>query len=220
MITRLWVLVPTRAHCVESLSKTLNPHCSSPPRWMLKIWVPASYHAGKVKQTRLCRRSSVPPQQQKYIVESGLNAKEIEMGTTAESLELRFRLNLYLYLILKWANFFHRKTFSAATSFCDLYTSLASKSEHLEFVNCLSVRTCNKHIISYRTLFQYHTSKQTSIKNTTWYWGHVLKAKKAWDNHTLNKGFNKYTLSKTKTPYKQTEVHKTCPKRKSVVYRQ
>ena len=30
----LRVLAPTRAHCVESLSKTLNPHCSSPPRWM------------------------------------------------------------------------------------------------------------------------------------------------------------------------------------------
>ena len=25
-------LATTRAHCVESLSKILNPHCSSPPR--------------------------------------------------------------------------------------------------------------------------------------------------------------------------------------------
>ena len=58
------------------------------------MFVPASYHAGKVKQTRLCRRSSVPPQQKVYIVESGLHAKEIEMGTTAESLELWFRLYL------------------------------------------------------------------------------------------------------------------------------
>ena len=47
--------------------------------------------------------------------------------------------------------------------------------------------------ISYQTLFQYHTSKQTSIKNTTWYWGHDLKAKKAWDNHALNRGYIKYT---------------------------
>ena len=85
----------TRAHCVESLSKTLNQHCFSPPRWKKK-WLPANYHTGKVKQTRLCRRSSVPPQQQNYIVESGLNTKEIEMGTTAKSLELRFRLYLYL----------------------------------------------------------------------------------------------------------------------------
>ena len=30
-------------------------------------------------------------------MESGLNAKEIEMGTTAESLELRFRLYLTYY---------------------------------------------------------------------------------------------------------------------------
>ena len=49
------------------------------------------------------------------------------------------------------------------------------------------------HIISYQTLFQYHTTKQTSTKNTTWYWGHDLKAKKAWDNLALNKGFIKYT---------------------------
>ena len=35
---------------------------SSPPRWKKK-WVPASYYAGKVKQTRLCRRSSVPHKQ-------------------------------------------------------------------------------------------------------------------------------------------------------------
>ena len=33
-----------------------------------------------------------------YILESGLNAKEIEMTTTAESLELRFRLYLF-YLV-------------------------------------------------------------------------------------------------------------------------
>ena len=45
-------------------------------------------------QTDLCRRSSVPPQQKNYFVESGPNAKEIEMGTKAESLELRFRLYL------------------------------------------------------------------------------------------------------------------------------
>ena len=51
----------------------------------------------------------------------------------------------------------------------------------------------NIKIRSYQTLFQYHTSKQTSIKNATWYWGHDLQAKKAWDNHALNKGFNKYT---------------------------
>ena len=80
--------------CVESLSKTLHPHCSSPPRWKKK-WVLASYHAGKVKQTRLCRSSVPPQQQQNYTVESGLNAEE-EMGTTAESLELQFRLYLYL----------------------------------------------------------------------------------------------------------------------------
>ena len=43
--------------------------------------------------------SSVPPQQKNYIVESDLNSKEIEIGTTAESLELRFRI--YLYLITK-----------------------------------------------------------------------------------------------------------------------
>ena len=36
------------------------------------------YHAGKIKQTRLCRKSSIPPTKN-YIVESGLNTKEIEM---------------------------------------------------------------------------------------------------------------------------------------------
>ena len=36
-------------------------------------------------------------------------------------------------------------------------------------------------IISYQTLFQYHTTKQTGIKNTTWYWGHDQKAIKAWE---------------------------------------
>ena len=90
MIIRLGFLATTRAHCVESLSKTLKAHGqSSPPRWKKK-WVPARYHAGKVKQTSLCRSSSVPPQQN--IVESGLKATEMEMVTTAKSLELRFRL--------------------------------------------------------------------------------------------------------------------------------
>ena len=65
MIIRLWVVLGTSftgAHCVEPLNKTHNPHCSSPPRWKKK-WVPASYLAGKVKQTRLCRRSNIPSQQ-------------------------------------------------------------------------------------------------------------------------------------------------------------
>ena len=113
MTTRLWVLATTRAHCVESLSKTLNPHCSFPPRWKQK-WVPANYHAGKVKQTRLCRRSSVP-HNKKYIVESGLNAKEIEMGTTAESLELRFQR--YLYLIYAYATMASRRVVSLCVQF-------------------------------------------------------------------------------------------------------
>ena len=47
-------------------------------------------------KTDLCRRSSIPPQQKNYIEESGLNAKEIEMGTTAQSLELWFQLYLLL----------------------------------------------------------------------------------------------------------------------------
>ena len=38
------------------------------------------------------------PTTKNYIVESGLNAKEIETGTMAESLELPFRLYLYLLL--------------------------------------------------------------------------------------------------------------------------
>ena len=40
------------------------------------------------------------PTTKNYIVESGLNATEIEMGTTAESLELQFQLYLYLYLLI------------------------------------------------------------------------------------------------------------------------
>ena len=43
-----------------------------------KKWVPANYHARKIKLTRLCRRSSVPPPHthttKNYIVESGPNA--------------------------------------------------------------------------------------------------------------------------------------------------
>ena len=57
-----------------------------------------------------------------------------------------------------------------------------------------------QYIISYQTLFQYHTSTQTGIKNTSWYW-------EAWDNYAPNKGFNKYTetcqkytLQTNKTP--------------------
>ena len=116
MITRLWVLATTWAYCVESLSKTLNLHCSSPPRWKKK-WVPASYHAGKVEQTRLCRRSSVPPQQKNYIVESGLNAKEIEMDTTAESLSFGFDFTftffiMYCYLEFKLRYLKNLKLFS------------------------------------------------------------------------------------------------------------
>ena len=75
------------------------------------------YHAGKVKQL-VCTVGVADPQnkkktkqnktkqkqkqkrrskkKKKNTVESGLNAKEIEMGTTAESFELRFRLYLYL----------------------------------------------------------------------------------------------------------------------------
>ena len=44
----------------------------------------------------VCAGGVVYPHNKKYIVESGLNAKEIEMGTTAGSLELRFRLYRYL----------------------------------------------------------------------------------------------------------------------------
>ena len=77
--------------------------------------------------------------------------------------------------------------------------TLKSREGIQAFPQCIS--------LVYQTLFQYHTSKQTSIKNTTWYWGHDLKAKKAWDNHALNKGFIKYTDTfKTKTPYKQTQI--------------
>ena len=38
------------------------------------------------------------------------------------------------------------------------------------------------HILSYQTLFSisYQNNKH---KNTTWYWGCDLKAKKTWDNH-------------------------------------
>ena len=46
------------------LTHIVPPH---PGEW--KIWVLASHHAGKVKQTRLCRRSSVPPQQSKVETE-------------------------------------------------------------------------------------------------------------------------------------------------------
>ena len=42
----------------------------------------ASYYAGKVKQTHLCRRSS-GASQQNYSMESGPNAKELEMGNWA-----------------------------------------------------------------------------------------------------------------------------------------
>ena len=48
-------------------------------------------------KTRLvCAGGIAYPTTKNYIVESGLKAKEIEMGTTAESLELRFQLYLYL----------------------------------------------------------------------------------------------------------------------------
>ena len=86
MITRLWVLATTRAHCVESLSKTIFP----PHPGEKKKWVPTNYHVGKVKQTRLCRSSVPPPQQQKYIVESGLNAKEIALQPRALSFGFDF----------------------------------------------------------------------------------------------------------------------------------
>ena len=52
--------------------------------------------AGKVKQIRLCRRSSEPLTTNILkIVESGPNAKELEMATTAVTLVLRFRLYLF-----------------------------------------------------------------------------------------------------------------------------
>ena len=84
---------PAGGHCIESISKTLNPHCSSPSRWKKKL-VPASYLVGKVKQTP--RRSSVP-RQQNYTVDSCPIDKEIEVGTTAESLELRFQLHFFSF---------------------------------------------------------------------------------------------------------------------------
>ena len=43
-------------------------------------------------------------------MESGLNAKEIEMGTTAESLELRFRLYLTFTLQLRKTQTYFGKT--------------------------------------------------------------------------------------------------------------
>ena len=45
------------------------------------------------------------------------------------------------------------------------------------------------HIISYQTLFQYHTSKQIGMKtqrDIEHCWGHDQKAIKAWENHALN----------------------------------
>ena len=62
------------------------PEQDSEPALFLPIqkWVSASYRAGKVKQTCLCRKSSVHPQQKNTLW--SLAPKEIEMGTTAESL--------------------------------------------------------------------------------------------------------------------------------------
>ena len=61
--------------------------------------IPASYHAGKVKRTRFAGGVAYPTIKY-YIAESDLNAKEIEMGTTAESPDLRFRVYLYSFLRL------------------------------------------------------------------------------------------------------------------------
>ena len=63
---------------------------------MKKKWVPANYLVGRVKQTP---RSSVPDNKD-YNMDSGANDKEIEIGTTAESLELRFFVYLFVYLFL------------------------------------------------------------------------------------------------------------------------
>ena len=47
---------------------------------------------------------------------------------------------------------------------------------------------------------------KTKSYNTTWYWGHDQKPKKAWDNHALtNKGYNNYTETYQNTLYTQTD---------------
>ena len=77
----------------------------------------------------------------------------------------------------------HVQQWSASQIFHDQYafifpccafdlTSLLRPAKHL---NCSRLMVSNHFNQSYQTLFQYHTSKQTSIKNTTWYWGHDLR---------------------------------------------
>ena len=60
---------------------------------------------------------------------------------------------------------------------------------------CGCVGFCSYHIISNFISISYKKTNKhkKKKKNTTWYWGHDLKAKKAWDNLALNKGFIKYT---------------------------
>ena len=105
MIIRLWVLPWLQLIVLSPWARLLKTDIvPSPARWTKKKCEPACSNTGKVKQTRLCRRSGVP-YNKNYIVKSGLNVREIEMGTTAEHLEFRFWLYLLMHfkdLNLEW----------------------------------------------------------------------------------------------------------------------
>ena len=99
MITRLWVLVSTRAHCVVSLSKTLNPgEKRNGYRQVFTV-------EGMVKQTCFCRRNNAPPQKKNKQTNKQTNKTKLwslaqtlrnRDDNNADSLELRFRLYIYI----------------------------------------------------------------------------------------------------------------------------
>ena len=89
MIIRLWVLATTWAHCVESLSKILKLWFVPPLLTQVKKEMGYRQVFMLGRQNRLvCAGGVAYPTTKISIEESGLSAKEIEMSTTAESLEL------------------------------------------------------------------------------------------------------------------------------------
>ena len=81
------------------------------------------------------------------------------------------------------------------------------------------------YIISYQTLFQYHTPKQIGIKKNTQHdiKDMIKRSERPEKNHALNKGFNKdiqklekyYTLQIDKVH----KTHKTWSKMTSIICR-
>ena len=80
----------------------------------------------------------------------------------------------------------------------------------------ISYHIISYHIISYHIIYHIISTfilisyiKTNRHKNTTWYWGQDQKAIKAWENHVLNRGFNKNIQKLAKnTLYKTDKAHK------------